>query len=56
MIDKNGIFHLDNNPPRPGDLVEYGWYDQELEDEINLLMRTHTVGREDAIIIVLNPI
>ena len=41
-------------PVRPGDLVECGWYDQEIEDEIASHMRAHELSRDEAIIRVFN--
>ena len=40
--------------PRPGDMVEYGWYDQEIENEIETLVHQQNLSREDAIVRVFN--
>ena len=37
-----------------GDMTEYGFYDEELEDEINRVMHVKRLSREDAITEVFN--
>lgn len=41
-------------PLQPGDMTEYGWFDQEIENEINAIRATTGIAREDAIIRVFN--
>jgi len=48
------ISRFKNHRPKPGDMVEYGWYDVEIEEEINRFMKASGCGREDAIITVFN--
>ena len=38
----------------PGSMTEYGWYDQEIEDDIIAQMLERTISREDAIVRVFN--
>ncbi len=41
-------------PPLPGEMTEYGWYDQDIETEIQMLQAAHNLPREDAVIRVFN--
>jgi len=43
-----------DRPPRPGDMTEYGWFDPEIEREIETLVHQQNLNREDAIIRVFN--
>lgn len=40
--------------PHTGEMTEYGWYDQEVENEIETVCHQQNVGRDDAIIRVFN--
>lgn len=52
-----GIRKKVNIRPMPGQMAEYGWYSQEIEDEISTYMiENPNVGRQDAIIEVFNRI
>lgn len=43
-----------NRKPKSGEMTEYGWYDQELEDEIEKAISEYKLQREDAIVKVFN--
>jgi type II secretory pathway pseudopilin PulG len=51
---ENNPFVPPNRPPQPGDMTEYGWFDQDIETEIQMYQATHHIAREDAIILVFN--
>lgn len=35
--------------PKKGEMTEYGWYDQSVEDEIKIVQILHNCSREEAI-------
>ena len=43
-----------DRPLGPGDMTEYGWFDPEIEREIETLVHQQNLNREDAIIRVFN--
>ena len=51
---ENNPFVPPNRPPQPGDMTEYGWFDPEIEREIETLVHQQNLNREDAIIRVFN--
>ena len=38
----------------PGTMMEYGWWDEEIEADVDLYMNQYGVNRENAIIRVFN--